>query len=68
MRIEKRCPWCGVEPEDHDEGMPLLRPDLISDSDKAPFEWAVFCENCRARGPVRETADTAISAWNDTDT
>ena len=65
MRIDKPCPHCGTEPEDHDEGTPLLRPDIISEDDDVAFEWAVFCENCRARGPVRETEGTAVSAWND---
>ena len=64
LTIRRECPWCTTEPEDHDEGRPLLRAEFMLDAVLGNC-WAVCCETCGAHGPTRETEGTAISAWND---
>ena len=45
------CPFCGS---------PSAPPDL----DGEDGSWAVYCLDCGAKGPTRETKDDAVSAWN----
>lgn len=51
MNIEP-CMWC-----DSPEGVSAIK-------DYQEYKPYVFCHNCGATGPVKDTLDEAIAAWN----
>lgn len=53
----KPCPFCGFKQEDREES--------FARTDGTNGEWAVYCERCHTTGPMRQTRDSAIIAWNE---
>lgn len=58
-----RCPFCGVDGEQCLEVMVACPADRL-DEEHAAGKLAVWCGNCGAVGPTRETQAEAVAAWN----
>jgi Lar family restriction alleviation protein len=52
----KPCPFCGAT----DRVIPWESPNW----DYSIYMWEVWCKNCSAEGPRKETEAEAIEAWN----
>lgn len=57
------CPFCGVDGEQCLDDMIACRSDQL-DEEHARGRLAVWCGNCGAVGPQRDTAAEAVVAWN----
>ena len=55
MNIEiNECPFCGSD-------------DLEIKYIEFHNKYAVYCEKCKARGPVKNTSTSSAIAWNERD-
>lgn len=52
------CPYCGFD-GDALESLPTKY-----EPDRGYFNFQVFCAGCHMRGPMAETKEEAIKAWN----
>lgn len=51
------CPWCSVD------GVLTVAPKIDADGNLADV-YAVNCESCGCEGPVEESVEAAVTAWN----
>lgn len=57
--IEAPCPFCGVGPNDQDDGVMLLQAVQTMYG-----SWQVVCRNCLGAGPEAMKREEAIDQWN----
>jgi hypothetical protein len=60
-KIAASCPACGVEPGDHDGGLPCLH---LANIRTGARQVAVICTNCGLQWSPARTEEDAIAAWN----
>jgi len=60
-KITASCPACGVEPGDHDGGLPFLH---LANIRTGARQVAVICTHCGLQWSPARTEEAAIARWN----